>query len=1061
MLKNFKKINNIAGWLVFAIAAYVYIVTIEPTVSFWDCGEYIATSVKLQVGHPPGAPFFQMVGSFFAQFAFGDVEQQAFWVNMVSALSSAFTILFLFWTITALAKKLAEKYGSLDDGAAVAIIGAGLVGALAYTFSDSFWFSAVEGEVYAMSSFFTAAAYWAVLKWEQAVDTDQYANRWLVLIAFMVGLSVGVHILVFLTIPAIGMVYYFKKYPNTTTGGFIAANAISIGLLGLVFAFIIPLVLKLFGWMEILFVNSFGLPFNSGTIFVTLLLIGLTVYGLIYTKKRNMPIWNQAILSMVFLLIGYSTFIMLAIRSNANTPIDENNPEDALSLLDYYNRKQYGDWPVLYGRYYNAQYDSKKPFDDDSPTYVKGYAVMDGDREVIGLRELYEAEDYIAKSGNANLEIDAKYIVSNDGRASVPNYDERYMGFFPRIWNDDPQYQDGYKQIAGLKNDRDKPTFAQNMKFFFNFQLGYMYMRYFMWNFSGRQSDEQGRYGLTKGNWITGIPLVDEMRLGPQKNLPASIKDNPGHNRYFALPLILGLIGLFFHFKKDNKDAWTVLLFFLFTGIAVVLYTNHKPFEPRERDYAFVGSFYAFAIWIGLGVVALYELLKENMRKPAAAYALTGILLLLVPGIMAKENWDDHDRSNRYVAREIAKAYLDSCEPNAILFTNGDNDTFPLWYVQEVEGYRTDVRVVNLSLLNTDWYIDQMKRQTYEGAPVPFSFTWDQYKQGTRDVVYYRDIGVKGRWMVDDFINWMKRDDDKVKFKALETKELMFYPIKRVRVPIDKAQVLAKGVVAPEDSAQIVDYIDWDLKTGMLSKRDIMVVDLIAKNNWDRPIYFSITVGNSPRSYFWLDQYFQLEGLAYRFTPVKREQKNQGLDFGHVNTTVMYDKLMNTFSYGNMELPDVYLDETARRLTYNLRTIYGRLANKLIQEGDNERAIAVCDRAMEIMPVEKFGYDYFIFGLLEAYFRAGESEIGLKYATDFADTLDEELAYYAQFTGKKKREISQEAASAIQYYQMLLQLTQQMQMGKSMSPDNAQANDLFLRYQKAVAPFPNLINQYR
>jgi hypothetical protein len=1052
MLQNFKKINNIAGWVVFAIAAVVYTITIEPTVSFWDCGEYIATSVKLQVGHPPGAPFFQMVGSFFALFAMGNKEMLAFWVNMISALSSAFTILFLFWTITALAKKLAAKYGNLDDGAAVAIIGAGAVGALAYTFSDSFWFSAVEGEVYAMSSFFTAAAYWAVLKWEEAVDDDKYANRWLILIAFMVGLSVGVHILVFLTIPAIGMVYYFKKYPNPTRGGFIIANAASIGILGLVFAIIIPLILKLFGWMEILFVNTIGLPFNSGTLFVVLLLIGGTIYGLKYTRERNMPLLNQSILAMVFLLIGYSTFIMLAIRSNANTPIDENNPEDALSLLDYYNRKQYGDWPILYGKYYNAQYDNSDPFSDDSPTYVKGYAVMDGNREVIGFRERFEAEDYVAKNGG-DFDIDAKYIMSNDGKASVPNYDKKYVGFFPRIWNDDPQYLNGYKQIAGIKDEAKVPTFGQNLKFFFDYQLGYMYMRYFMWNFSGRQSDEQGRYELTRGNWITGIPFVDEIRLGPQNNLPAFIKDNPGHNKYFALPLILGLIGLFFHFKKDNKDAWTVLLFFVFTGIAVVLYTNHKPFEPRERDYAFVGSFYAFAIWIGLGVVALYEMLKANMKKPSTAMLVSAACLLAVPGIMAKENWDDHDRSKRYVAREIAKAYLDSCEPNAILFTNGDNDTFPLWYVQEVEGYRTDVRVVNLSLLNTDWYIDQMKRQTYDGAPVPFSYTWDQYKQGTRDVLYYQDIGVKGRWMVDDFVKWTKRDDERVKFRAMQTKELMFYPIKKVRVPINKAEVLANNVVSDADTAAIVDFIDWDLNTSFLAKRDLMVIDLIAKNNWDRPIYFSITVGNSSKSYFWLDQYFQLEGLAYRFMPVKRAQKNQGLDFGGVNTEVMYTNLMEKFNYGNMELPEVYLDETARRLTFNLRTIYGRLATKLIEQGDNARALEVCNKAMATMPVEKFGYDYFLFGLIEAYFKAGDAETGRKLANGFADTLDEELAYYAQFKGKKKREVNQEIQSASQYYQMILGLVQQYEVGKPMTENNMQENDLYLRYQKAVAPF--------
>lgn len=1048
MLQNFKKINNITGWVVFAIAAFVYIKTLEPTVSFWDCGEYIATSVKLQVGHPPGAPFFQMVGSFFAQFAMGDVSQQAFWVNMVSALSSAFTILFLFWTITALAKKLAAKYGTLDDGAAVAIIGAGAVGALAYTFSDSFWFSAVEGEVYAMSSFFTAAAYWAVLKWEAAVDNDRYANRWLILIAFMVGLSVGVHILVFLTIPAIGMVYYFKKYPKTTTTGFVLANAASIGILGLVFAIIIPLVLKLFGWMEILFVNNFGLPFNSGTVFVTVLLIGLAVYGLMFTKKRNLPLWNQSILAMIFLMIGYSSFIMLAIRSNANTPIDENNPEDALSLLDYYNRKQYGDWPVMYGRYYNAPYDSKNPFSDDSPTYVKGFSVKDGNREVAAFKNQYNADAYVAENGG-DLKIDARYIVANDGKASVPNYDSRYTGFFPRIWNDDPQYLAGYKLTAGIKEERKRPTFAQNIKFFFNFQLGYMYMRYFMWNFSGRQNDEQGRYGALSGNWITGIPFIDEARLGPQSNLPPNMENNAGRNAYFALPLILGLIGLWFHFKKDNKDAWTVLLFFLFTGLAVVLYTNHKPFEPRERDYAFVGSFYAFAIWIGLGVVALYELLKENMRKPSTAMALTAALLLLVPGIMAKENWDDHDRSNRYVAREIAKAYLDSCEPNAILFTNGDNDTFPLWYIQEVEGYRTDVRVVNLSLLNTDWYIDQMKRQTYDGKPVPFDWTWDEYKQGTRDVVYYRDVGIKGRWMVDDFLKYLKRDDPKTKFNAMGNKELMFFPIKKVRVPINKAQVLANNVVSQADTNKIVDYIDWNLSTNALQKRDIMVVDLIAKNNWERPIYFSITVGNNARSYFWLDQYFQLEGLAYRFTPVKREKANQGLDMGEVNTDVMYDKLMNKFNYGNMEVPGVYLDETARRLTYNLRTIHGRLASQLVQNGDNERALAVCDKAMEVMPPSKYPLDYFSMGLIEAYYAAGNKEKGDEYVSIYMDQLDAELNYFAQFKGADKRALNQEIQGDKQLYEMLVRMASMYEGGQAQNGNN----NWMMRYQQVMQKF--------
>lgn len=706
MLSNYSKLNNLIGWLVFAIAAFTYLTTVEPTVSFWDCGEYIATSAKLQVGHPPGAPFFQLVGNVFSQFAFGDVTQQAYMVNLVSALSSAFTILFLFWTITALGRKFALKYGELNDGRLISIFGSAVVGALAYTFSDSFWFSATEGEVYAMSSLFTAIAFWAIFKWENEVDTNPRANRWLIFIAYMTGLSIGVHILVFLTIPAIAMIYFFKKDPEINLRKFLLYNIIAIIILGVVFAGIIPLILNSFGKLEILFVNSFGLPFNSGTIFALLLLIGLAVWGLRVTRQKDKPLWNTAILSVLFIVLGYSTFVTLAIRSNANTPIDENNPEDALSLLAYYKREQYGDWPVLYGQYFNAPLDQQEPFLDGSPVYKR-------DDEA------------------------GKYVISDDRKATVRNFDSRYKGFFPRMWSDDGGHVQNYMEIAELKNKEKKPTFGQNIGFFFNYQLGHMWWRYFLWNFVGRQNDEQHRYEKTKGNWLSGINAIDAMRLGPQEDLPYHLKNSPARNTYYFLPFILGLVGMFFHFKKADKDAWAVLLFFLLTGIAVVIYTNHKPFEPRERDYAFVGSFYAFAIWVGLGVQALYELLSSKMKTPALAGALSVALTVLVPGIMAAENWDDHDRSNRYTARDIAKAYLDSCAPNAILFTNGDNDTFPLWYLQEVEGVKTDVRVCNLSLLNTDWYTEQMTKKAYESEPLPISFTEEQYRQyGVRDYLY-------------------------------------------------------------------------------------------------------------------------------------------------------------------------------------------------------------------------------------------------------------------------------------------------------------------------------------
>ncbi len=1019
MQKNYAKLNNLIGWAVFAIAAITYLMTVEPTASFWDCGEYIATAVGLQVGHPPGAPFFQLTGNVFSQFAFGDVTQKAFMVNLVSAMSSAFTILFLFWTITALGRKFAASYGELNEARIISIFASGAVGALAYTFSDSFWFSAEEGEVYAMSSLFTAIAFWAILKWENEADHSPKASRWLIFIAYMVGLAIGVHILVFLTIPAIVMIYFFKKDPEINRRKFIIYNIIAVAVLGIVFAAIIPLILNMFGKLEILFVNTLGMPFNSGTIFTLLLLISGAVYGLIYTRKKVLPLWNTLLLSVLFILLGYSTFITLAIRSNANTPIDENNPEDALSLLAYYNREQYGDWPVMYGQYFNAPLDRSEPYKDGKPVYEKS-------------------------------EEEGKYIISDDQEKSVPNYANSHKGFFPRMWSSDPNHIKNYMQIAGIKNKDRRPTFGQNLRFFFDYQIGQMWWRYFMWNFAGRQNDDQNHYELTQGNWLSGIDFIDEMRLGPQSKLPFHDKNTPARNEYYFLPFILGIIGLYFHFSKASKDAWAVLLFFLLTGIAVVIYTNHKPFEPRERDYAFVGSFYAYAIWIGLGVQAIFELLKNKMRNKGTAIALGALCLLLVPGIMAKENWDDHDRSNRYTARDVAKAYLDSCEPNAILFTNGDNDTFPLWYVQEVEGYRTDVRVVNLSLLNTDWYIDQMKRAAYEAPPVPLSFTHDQYKQGTRDVVFYQQRQGVGRWKVEDFIRWIKSDDPKTKLQSTAGKDLQYYPTKQLRINIDKEAVLANNVVAPKDTGRIMDYIDWNLNSNNLSKRDLMVVDLIANNDWTRPIYFSVTVGNSSKSYFWLDEYFQLEGLAYRFVPVRYGKKQGAVDFGEVNSDIMYDNLMNKFEYGNMEAEGVYLDETNRRLSYNLRNCFGRLAGQLAEEGKNEKAIAALDFCMEKMPEEKFEFNYFIFSVIEGYYKAGAPEKARALVDLFADRLDEEVTYLVQFTGDKRTQTDQERRTVASYYQMLAQLVQQFEQGNVQDMQALQEEEMFQRYRSAV-----------
>lgn len=1019
---NFKKLNNLFGWLSFFIAAIVYILTLEPTVSFWDCGEYISTSAKLMVGHPPGAPLFQLIGNFFALFAFGDPTKVAYMVNLSSALSSAFTILFLFWTIAHLSRKIVVGKGkALDNTALTVIFGSAFVGSLAYTFSDSFWFSAVEGEVYAMSSFFTAVAFWAILKWENAVDAnDERADRWILFIAYLIGLAIGVHILVFLTIPAIGLIYYFKKY-EYSRNGFLIANVVSVGMLLIVFQLIIPITLQLFGKMEIFFVNSIGLPFDSGTLFAVLLFAGLIWFGVRYAHKKEQPLVATAVLSLAFIIVGYTSFVTLAIRSNANPPIDENNPEDALSLLAYYNREQYGDWPKLYGQSFNAELDASKPFTDGKPTYYR-------DEEA------------------------GKYLISNDGKESIRNFSKNYIGFFPRMWSDDPSHVQNYIALMDLKDAEARPTFSQHFRFFMNYQIGHMWWRYFMWNFAGRQNDDQHRYELTKGNWLSGIKFVDEAHIGPQSNLPNHFKSNKARNTYFLLPLILGLLGLWFHFKADWKDGWAVMMFFLFTGIAIVIYTNHKPFEPRERDYAFVGSFYVFAIWIGLGVHALFDFLKEQKQNAQLAMVISALCLVAVPGLMAQQNWDDHDRSGRTTARDIAKAYLDSCAPNAILFTNGDNDTFPLWYVQEIEGYRTDVRVVNLSLLNTDWYIDQMRRKAYDSDAVPFGFEWDQYKQGTRDVLYFRDIGIANkRWRAEDFMDWVKSDDPKTRFRPMGSKDLQFYPVKKIRVTVDREAVIKNGVVEPQDYDKIVAYIDWDFRSNALPKRDLMVMDLITYNDWTRPIYFSITVGGNSKAYFHLDEYFQLEGLAYRFVPIKNPAAGQGVDFGRVQTDIMYDNLMNKFTWNNMNDPDLYLDETNRRLSYNFRNIFGRLGAALAEEGKTEKAIEVLDFCQEQVPNDVFGYNYFIFPVIEAYYKAGATDKANDIVNKFADTLDEELAYYQQFRDKKWREgIQSDLQASVQYYQMLMQMVRQYEVRGS--GQQMQEHPFFQRFSQAIGP---------
>ena len=963
------------GWFVFLTALTSYILTVEPTNSFWDCGEYIATAYKLQVGHPPGAPLFLLLGNLFSQLAFGNVEKVALMINLMSVLFSASTILLLFWTTERLIKKFTSEKQHVN-----AKIGAA-IGSLIYAFSDSFWFSAVEGEVYAMSSFFTALVFWSIIKWEQASNENLNANRWLVFIAYLIGLSIGVHLLSLLVIPAIVLTYYFKKY-DFSIQGFMIANIISIIMLGIIYNIIIPEFVNIAGKFEIFFVNEMSLPFNSGTIFFFITTISIIIAGLYYSRKHEYYNLNTSILAFTFLLIGYMSFFTLIIRSNANTPIDENSPEDAVSLLSYLNREQYGFSPLLYGQYFNTEVTSYK---DGKPVFIK---------------------DKKKK----------KYIISDDRKQSIPVYEKEKSGLFPRMWSRDQRHIEAYKEWANLKSLHRKPSFFENLRFFFSYQINHMYLRYFMWNFSGKQNDVQGHGELNNGNWISGINFIDEYRLGPQINAPIHLKKNPGKNTYYFLPFILGLLGIMFHYKKAPQDAWVIFLLFFFTGLAIVIELNQYPYQPRERDYAYVGSFYAFSIWIGIGVFGIYNLINSFFNNNKLATSLS-LLTIFIPGLMASEGWDDHDRSQRYTAREFAKNYLKSCEPNAILFTMGDNDTFPLWYVQEVEGFRTDVRIVNLSLLNTDWYIDQMKRDAYDGEAVPFSLEKHQYRQGTRDVAVFIDKGVGDDTLnLEDFNKWIHSDQSKTKINI--GKDYDFFYTKNIKIPVNKDNVLKNKLVHEKDNHLILDTLELTLNTNQLEKKDIMILDLIESNNWERPIYFAITIGSSGRSFLYLDKYFQLDGMAYKLVPIEAPK---GEDIGRVNTDVLYPILMEEYKWGNIN-GDIYLDETNIRMTMNFRNNFSRLAQQLIIEEKYSKAKNVLDKCMNLMPGNKVPLNYFVHPIAESYYKINDSESGNKLVSELYNIYNSELDYFLNFPKHQIMGVQLEILKNLQFYNQLVDI---------------------------------------
>lgn len=1039
----------------FAISLTTYTLTLEPTVSFWDCGEFISASYRLQIVHPPGAPLFLMIGRIFSLMAGNNVSQVAFWVNMVSATTSALTVLFMFWTVTHLAKKIFIKSNNgtvLELWQSITVFGAGIVGALTLNFSDTFWFSAVEAEVYASSSFFTTLTFWCILKWEDVADRPG-ANRWLVLIAYLLGLAIGVHLLNLLVIPAIVYVYYFKKY-KFTRNGFLAASGVAVLAIGIVQFGIIPGLPGLATKLDYFAVNTLGLSFNSGFIILFLMLAGViggllhythskklqslyiatgayfvlvlssfvinagfktlivwgvitaALYYLIYKGKAALEVLNMVVLAFSFIVIGYSSYTMIVIRSLAQPAIDMNDPEQPFALLSYLNREQYGDNPLVYGQYF----------------YAKVVDIKKGDMQY--------------RKG-----ADGKY--EEAGQKFERVYDKRDMTIFPRMWADRPDYVAAYREWEKIPEGK-KATFAKNIDFLLSYQLGFMYWRYFFWNFIGRQNDEQGFGDILKGNWLSGINFIDEWRLGPQKNMPESMNTNKARNTYYFLPLLLGLIGLFYHYKTAKEDAIVVTTLFLFTGFFIILYLNFPAHQPRERDYAYVGSYQTFMIWVGLGVLGIVNWLSKKLNKTTAAIAASGVSILAVPVLMGQQNWDDHDRSRRYTALHFAENYLNSCAPNAILFTNGDNDTYPLWYAQNVEGIRSDVRIINMSLLNTDWYADALKREIFNSPVVEFSMTPDKYKQGTRDyVVYYENPELERRYGInkndfyplDRIIAFINDDNDPMGNLQTQSGEpLRYYPTKKFCIPIDKEACLKNGVVHPKDADLIVDTIRWEIGNQNLMKADLILLDIVASNINKRPINWAITTGSDV--YLNLQNYFQLEGLTYRLVPIYAGQQPDG-STGRINTDILYDNIMNKFKWGNMADPKVYLDETTLRQTKNFRNIIYRLAMALVREDKKDSAIKVLDKCLEVMPHETVPYDVFVVRLIEAYYAAGAPEKANELAKKMISLKGDSARYYMGFKGKRNA-VRQEIEDNIQimtYITQIVEMNQQPELAKELKAE--------------------------
>lgn len=1061
-MKQYKTVNNLAGWITFLIAATVYCLTIEPTASFWDCPEFITTGYKLEVGHPPGAPFFMLTANLFTQFV-SDPAQVAKMVNYMSALMSAACILFLFWSITHLVRKLVVKdEENITTSQLITIIGSGLVGALVYTFSDTFWFSAVEGEVYAFSSLFTALVFWLILKWEDVAD-QPHSDRWIILIAYLTGLSIGVHLLNLLCLPAIVLVYYYKKNPQANAKGSLLALLGSGLLVAAVLYGIVPGVVKVGGWFELLFVNSMGMPFNTGVIFyiiilaaaiiwgvyesytersrkrmnlsflLTVALLGIPFYGhgissiliglvvlaalaaYLFASKLNTKYqissrtMNTALLSIMMIMIGYSSYALIVIRSTANTPMDQNSPEDIFTLGEYLGREQYGTRPLFYG----PAFSSRVALDKED-----GYCVP---------REAESTTKYVRKEKKSAEEKDS--YVEIPGRVE---YEYAQNMIFPRMYSS--QHANQYKQWMDIKGydvayDQcgemvmvNMPNQWENIKFFFSYQLNFMYWRYFMWNFAGRQNDIQGSGEIEHGNWITGFKFIDNLLVGNQDLMPQDLKNNKGHNVFYCLPLLLGIIGLLWQAYRGQRGVqqfWVVFFLFFMTGIAIVLYLNQTPSQPRERDYAYAASFYAFAIWVGMGVAGIVRLLQEyGKMKELPAAIITSVACLMVPIQMAGQTWDDHDRSDRYVCRDFGQNYLMSLQEsgNPIIFTNGDNDTFPLWYNQETEGFRTDARTCNLSYLQTDWYIDQMKRPAYDSPSLPI--TWDrvEYVEGTNEYISIRPE-IKNQIdalyaQADSSSNPESKIDVRKEFgdNPYELKNILKYwvrsdkeglrviPTDSIVVKIDKEAVKRSGMTIPEALGDsIPEYMHISLKgKRALYKSELMMLEMLANANWERPIYMAITVGGENRLN--MDNHFVQEGLAYRFTPFDAQALG-----ATINSEKMYDNLMNKFKFGGINKAGIYIDENTMRMCYTHRRIFTQLITQLLKEGKKDKALKALEYCEKMIPASNVPYDYqnSAQSMAEAYYLLGQKAKGDKIMDALANKSMEYLIWYLSMSNQQ------------------------------------------------------------